>query len=57
MLTELRRDLDRAGATFFVARDIGQVRDVLDRTEGGAGRIFPTVDAAAAAAHADRPGR
>jgi SulP family sulfate permease len=57
MLAQLRRDLDRAGVRLFVARDIGQVRDVLDRAEGGAGRIFPTVDAAVAAAHANRPGR
>ena len=56
MLVQLARDLDRDGVTLLVARDIGQVRDVLDRTDETAGRIFPTVEDAVAAARADRPG-
>jgi high affinity sulfate transporter 1 len=56
MLAQLGRELDRAGVALYVAHDIGQVRDVLDRAEESAGRIFPTVDAAVAAAYAQRPG-
>ena len=52
MLAQLARDLDRAGATLLVAHDIGQVRDVLDRTERAATRLFGTVDDAVAAARA-----
>jgi MFS superfamily sulfate permease-like transporter len=55
MLSQLSREFDRAGVKLLVAHDIGQVRDVLDRTDDPAERIFPTVDAAVAAAHADRP--
>lgn len=52
MLAQPARDLDRAGATLLVAHDIGQVRDVLDRTERAATRLFGTVDDAVAAARA-----
>jgi hypothetical protein len=58
MLVQLGRDLDRDGVALLVARDIGQVRDVLDRADQAdraAGRIFPTVDDAVAAARDDRP--
>ena len=55
MLVQLAGELDRNGVTLLVARDIGQVRDVLDRTDEAIGRIYPTVDDAVAAAHADRP--
>jgi sulfate permease, SulP family len=56
MLAQLDRDLRRDGVLLFVARDIGQVRDVLDRTEEAAGRIFPTVDEAVNAARRQEPG-
>ena len=36
MLAELARDLARTGVTFLIARDIGQVRDVLGTVEGDA---------------------
>ena len=46
MLVELHADLQRRQVTLCVARDIGQVRDVL-QTAGGADlldRVFPTAD-------------
>jgi high affinity sulfate transporter 1 len=52
MLTELAADLERDGVTLAVARDIGQVRDVLESAgEAEAlARVFPTVQAAVDAA-------
>lgn len=53
MLGQLGRELGREGIELWIAHDIGQVRDVLERAgePGGAGgRIFPSVDAAVAAA-------
>jgi MFS superfamily sulfate permease-like transporter len=59
MLAQLARDLDRDGVALFVARDIGQVRDVIDTesTEPVLNNIYPTVDAAVHAADhaADHP--
>nr|WP_210732255.1 SulP family inorganic anion transporter [Cellulomonas denverensis] len=53
MLGQLRRDLDRAGATLVLAQDVGQVRDVLRAVAGAAGtpelERYPTVDQAIAA--------
>ena len=49
MLATLSEELDAAGVRLFVARDVGQVRDVL-RTAGGEQRLYPTIDAAVAAA-------
>ena len=48
MLGALAADLERDGVVLVVARDVGQVRDVLRRTDGGpdAVRAFPTVQAA-----------
>jgi high affinity sulfate transporter 1 len=48
MLGALAADLRRDGIVLVVARDVGQVRDVLRRTDGGpdAVRAFPTVQAA-----------
>lgn len=48
MLTELAADLEREGVTLYVARDIGQVRDVLRSAGEGEAlkRVFPTVQAA-----------
>jgi len=46
MLVELDSDLARRSITFCVARDIGQVSDVLE-TAGGASlpeRVYPTAD-------------
>jgi len=47
MLAQLRSDLDRDGVRLVVARDVGQVRDVLRRAgaEDEAG-LFPTVEEA-----------
>jgi MFS superfamily sulfate permease-like transporter len=52
MLGELAADLERDGVGLYVARDIGQVRDVLDAAgEAEAlARVFPTVQAAVDAA-------
>jgi sulfate permease, SulP family len=52
MLARLREELDRRGVRFVIARDIGQVRDVLRRAEGDEladGTVFPTVGEAVAA--------
>ncbi len=48
MLTELERDLERAGIKLVLARDIGQVRDVLrTAAEDSSGpAAYPTVQAA-----------
>ena len=56
MLGALAGDLERDGIVLVVARDVGQVRDVLRRTDGGpdAVRAFPTVQAAVDAI--SRPG-
>jgi sulfate permease, SulP family len=45
MLRALGEDLDRRGIELRIARDIGQVRDIL-RDEGESGRLYPTVEAA-----------
>jgi sulfate permease, SulP family len=52
MLTALTRDLARQDATLFLARDIGQVRDVLRRAGSDAltHAPYPDIDAAVAAA-------
>jgi high affinity sulfate transporter 1 len=56
MLGALAADLERDGIVLVVARDVGQVRDVLRRADGGpdAVRAFPTVQAAVEAV--SRPG-
>ncbi len=57
MLSELNGDLERAGVELVIARDIGQVRDLLRRT-GDLGTLatYPTVqDAVEALADPDRP--
>jgi anti-anti-sigma factor len=48
MLAELQRDLERADVTLVLARDIGQVRDVLrTASEDGAGpAAYPTIQEA-----------
>lgn len=53
MLVELAATLARDGVELVVARDIGQVRDVLRRTDGPAPRVFSAVDTAVAAPRAD----
>jgi SulP family sulfate permease len=52
MLTELSEQLERDGVRFLLARDIGQVRDVMRRAgdERGLGHVYPTVQAAVEAA-------
>jgi high affinity sulfate transporter 1 len=45
MLLRLRDELERNGVELLVARDVGQVRDVL-RSEGDEQRVFPSVEAA-----------
>ncbi|MBM7477380.1 SulP family inorganic anion transporter [Oerskovia jenensis] len=58
MLVTLARDLDRGGARLVLARDVGQVRDVL-RGAVGPDELpptYPDVDGALAAALAGGPG-
>ncbi len=49
MLGNLRDELDASGVRLYVARDVGQVRDVLRRT-GEDRRVYPSVGEAVAAA-------
>lgn len=51
MVVRLREELEAAGTRLSVARDIGQVRDVL-RSAGDEQRVCPTIGAAVAAAQA-----
>jgi sulfate permease, SulP family len=44
MLVQLRDELDRDGVRLLVARDIGQVRDVLGRAGDDEQRLFPSVE-------------
>lgn len=44
MLHQLRGDLDREGVRLLVARDIGQVRDVLRRAGAGEDSVLPSVE-------------
>ncbi len=53
MLVELTATLAARGVSLVVARDIGQVRDVLRATDGDAPRVFAEVDAAVAALGTD----
>jgi MFS superfamily sulfate permease-like transporter len=53
MLETLAEDLERDGIQFILARDVGQVHDILRRQESDqpiAIRTYPTVDAAVTAA-------
>lgn len=53
MLDQLTRELAAGGVRLYLARDIGQVRDVLHHTGDGSGlRVYPDVDAAVADARA-----
>ena len=54
MLGRLRDELDARGVRLYVARDVGQVRDVLRRT-GEDRRVYPTIADAVRAA--DERGR
>lgn len=56
MLANLREDLGRRGVRLLVSKDVGQVRDVLRRTDGDAApdEVYPSVQAAVDAAR--RPG-
>lgn len=59
MLVQLNEDLQRSGVRLVIARDVGQVRDVLRRAEGGAALppAYPTVqDAVEAVAEPESPG-
>ncbi|MET0692445.1 MAG: sodium-independent anion transporter, partial [Propionibacteriaceae bacterium] len=52
MLVQLQHELAARGTLFYLAQDLGQVRDVVvsaDPTQGSAG-VYPTVDQAVAAA-------
>jgi high affinity sulfate transporter 1 len=56
MLGELASDLERDGIRFVLARDIGQVRDLIGRTgAGGVLRAYPTVEEAVEALTAAHP--
>ena len=47
MLAELTEDLEQRGVGILVARDVGQVRDVVHRAgEGSSVRLYPSVQAA-----------
>ncbi len=56
MLVELARDLQRDQVTLLVARDIGQVRDLLERAgaDGVLTQVYRTVSSAVAAARDGR---
>ena len=54
MLSELVEDLGRRGVQLVVARDVGQVRDVVrDAGESGTVPLYPTVEAAVEALRAN----
>ena len=55
MLVELSEDLERDGVRLYVAREIGQVRDVLRSADDAKhlARVFPTVAEAVQAALAE----
>ncbi|THV28980.1 SulP family inorganic anion transporter [Glycomyces paridis] len=55
MLAELDRRLAADSIDFYLAHDIGQVRDILRRAETDLQRVYPTVEAAVQAARAARP--
>ena len=56
MLSELAEDLERRGVQLVVARDVGQVRDVVRHAgESGTLRLYPTVEAAVDALQAGPP--
>ena len=57
MLAQLAVDLERRGIGLTVARDLGQVRDVLRHSEAAelAATFHPTVDAAVAAVSSAAP--
>jgi SulP family sulfate permease len=58
MLIEVATDLRRSGVELVIARDVGQVRDVLRRAEGDAPLppAYPTVmDAVQAVAGPESP--
>jgi sulfate permease, SulP family len=58
MLDELTADLHRRGVRLVIARDVGQVRDVLARSGGAvAPEYFPSVRAAVDAVRADPAGQ
>ena len=48
MLVQLSQDLQRSGVELVIARDVGQVRDVLRRADAEAAlpRAYPSVQAA-----------
>jgi high affinity sulfate transporter 1 len=46
MLAELTEDLDRRGVALVIARDMGQLRDVVRRSGETGLRLYPTVEAA-----------
>jgi SulP family sulfate permease len=50
MLIEVATDLRRSGVELVIARDVGQVRDVLRTAGAGTRRVFPTVGQAVDAA-------
>jgi high affinity sulfate transporter 1 len=59
MLDELTADLQRRGVRLVIARDVGQVRDVLAQSGGAAAapEYFPSVRAAVDAVRADPAGQ
>ena len=56
MLADLEEDLGRRGVRLLLARDVGQVRDVLRQADVGDElvRVYPTVQEAVEAASRDR---
>ncbi|WP_433158309.1 SulP family inorganic anion transporter [Kribbella sp. CA-247076] len=56
MLADLSRDLSRDGVTLVIARDVGQVRDLLHQADPGSGttQVFRTVGDAVDAAREHR---
>jgi anti-anti-sigma factor len=61
MLNELAESLEREGVRFAIARDVGMVRDLIERADqtGDLTNVYPTVQAAVDALHGprgDQPG-
>jgi sulfate permease, SulP family len=55
MLRRLEQDLRSEGVRLLVAREVGQVRDVVRRTGGGQDAVFASVEEAVTSARRDAP--
>jgi SulP family sulfate permease len=57
MLSSLREELDERGVRLVIARDVGQIRDVIESTDAAEGlkHLYPTVQSAVEAP-TEKPG-